>query len=489
MKLKLGIFMVAMVAVMCVGVTVGAEGKEQYVGVDPTADHYHMFGDSAALDTFHNPMEGVTLTLDQRIRFVAGGENIISLDKTKAGNTNYWQYSRNRTRLGAKFNITEDIDINTRLVWEWWAFDKPGDSTADFREAIYDHMNVTVRNVFDEPLTMVVGRQDIILGQGWLVLDGTPTDGSRTIFFDAVRATYAVSDETKVDLVYIHNYDDSNQWLHPFGHEDERSSLTNGVDERGAILYVTDKSFEDAQVEYYYIYKEDKRSDHSKHTNGIGVDAEIHTVGAAYSHVLDENWSYRVEGAKQFGNKENSMGKNAELKGWGTNNRIKYAVNDDKNTVFHLDYEFLSGDKSTSDTSDEGFDPLWGEWPQYNRGGDLPAYVWTGEGSVGEVKNMHRVGVGHKFSPMDKVTMETMYNYFWADENNMPTTQPAGNGIPTYSEDGNSRGQMITEYIKYKCCDQLSAHILVDYFIPGSYYAGNSRDNAVFARLNIEYVF
>ncbi|MCK5000228.1 MAG: alginate export family protein, partial [Anaerohalosphaera sp.] len=340
-----------------------------------------------------------------------------------------------------------------------------------------------------EPLTVVVGRQDIILGQGWLVLDGTPSDGSTTIFFDAIRATYALSDEKSVDLIYIHNYDDTNQWLQPLGHESEKF-YTNGRDERGVILYVTDKSMEDSQLEYYYIYKEDKRSDMNKYrvmnglTTKVEPDAEIHTFGGAFQHTLDENWSYRVEGAKQFGEKGG-----AELKGWGTNNRIKYAVNDDKNTTFHVDYEYLSGDNKMGDSSDQGFDPLWGEWPQWGRGGDLSAYLWGGETTVGEVTNLHRLGFGHTFKPAEKWSMDTIYNLMWADENNKATAVPAGNAVPTFNSHGSFRGQMITEYIRYKCCEQLSAHLQVDYFIPGSYYAANSRDNAVFARLNLEYVF
>ena len=39
------------------------------------------------------------------------------------------------------------------------------------------------------PLDFKIGRQDLFLGNGWLVGDGTPLDGSRTFYFDAIRAT------------------------------------------------------------------------------------------------------------------------------------------------------------------------------------------------------------------------------------------------------------------------------------------------------------
>ena len=466
--MKVTITVIVLAAVLCAG-HLSAQPPQSEI-----ENHYLLF-ESSAIEAFRNPTEGVTFSLDQRSGFVYG-ENIMRLDRSRTKNTNYWQYSRNRTRLGATFNVAEDVDINARIVWEWWAYDKPStmpDET-NWSELIFDRLNVTVRNVFDEPLTVVIGRQDITLGNGWLIKEGSPGDGTRSFYFDAVRATYKPTDTKTIDLIYIHNYDDSNQWLHPIGH-DQSQSLMNGYDQRAAILYFTDRIYESTQLEYYYIYKEEKESQHFKDmSNGMlnNDNKEIHTVGVAVEHQFDESWSCRLEAAKQFGN---AFGN--EVKGWGANSRVLYAFNDDNQNTVHVDYEFMSGDDNTSDSSVRTFDPLWGTWPQDTRGGELQYYLWGPETGLGVVTNLHRIGLGHSFQPAEKWTLETSYNPMWADE--MGNT--AGRG--------RFRGHLLTEYIKYRCCDRLTAHILFEYFIPGSYYPKSGNDPALFARFNFDYIF
>lgn len=485
MKLRTGMLMAALVLVAMAGMAMAAETtakeqKEQYTGEDPSTVHYHLFGESEWLDKFHNPTEGVVLGLDQRIRQVYG-ENITSMNRAKAGasNENYWYYGRFRTRLSAKFEVDPDVDINTRLIWEWFSWNKPPSkpSHVDFDEAIFDRLNITMRNFMDSPWTVVVGRQDIILGTGWLVLDGNPADGSRSIFFDAIRATYACdTSDTKIDLMYIHNYDAEDKWLKPFNHRDSRH-LTQGQDERGGIVYLTNNSLENTQVEGYYIYKEDRTSSYQ---GKDGPDAEIHTFGGALQGKIDQNWGYRAELAKQFGRKNKN-----DLNALAFNGRVKYQFNDAKSNALHIDYEYMSGD-DTSTSRDEGFDPLWGDYPHAERGGDLPIYVFVPDsGNLGEMSNFHRVGMGHSFQPHCKWTMETLYNLYWADE----PGQTAGGGNTTYSNSGRFRGHMLTGYLKYKCCKQLTAHFLLDYFIPGSYFDKSTNDPALFARFNLQYTF
>ena len=57
----------------------------------------------------------------------------------------------------------------------------------------------------------------MILGQGWLVADGTPApcDGSRTFYFDAARFTVDLAEKTKLDLIYITQHPNSDWWLKP----------------------------------------------------------------------------------------------------------------------------------------------------------------------------------------------------------------------------------------------------------------------------------
>jgi len=462
-----------------------AKAKESYVGEKPLLKHspicpHRIFHNSELMDKFHNPADWIEMGFDLRIRYVYG-KNIITQD-TQVRSSD-WHYSRNRARLSAKFKLSENVDFNTKLTWEWRHWDRPKGfaSHTDFDEIVFDTFNLTVRNLFDAPLTGVFGRQDIILGDGWLVLDGTPFDGFRTIYFDAARFTYKLSEETTADVIFIYQFDDENKWLSPINHKRHARHTTNGQDEKGMILYVSNKSFENTTIDGYYIYKEDNKSRSTyTETAHAAVDSEIHTIGVRIAKKLDDNWKWRGEIAKQFGRKDKDR-----LDALGGTTRLTYAFNDENKNELFVDYEYLSGDEPGTD-EDEGFDPLWGEYPQSARGGDLQAYLWATEGAVGAVSNLHRFGIGHKFSPFEKWTFETSYNVMFADTNPLQNT-PAVN--PKYSGGGSLRGQMLTAYWKYKCCKSLSYHFLVDYFVPGSYYDNGNRDACIFARAQIIFAF
>ena len=83
----------------------------------------------------------------------------------------------------------EGVDFNTRLTWEpryWWTPDSKHTDNHDvadgqnwmMNDVNFDNLNLRIK--FKEaPATLTVGRQDIILGEGWLVLDGTPLDAPR----------------------------------------------------------------------------------------------------------------------------------------------------------------------------------------------------------------------------------------------------------------------------------------------------------------------
>ncbi len=461
----------------------------------PAEPHWHDVKGAWA-DAFHHPFDGLQMGLDLRLREVYT-HNMLALDDQfgdgggRNANDHHWQ--RIRSRWSTVWTLSPDVTFNTRLVWEFWTISSPdrhgnkalSAQDTDFREAIFDRMNIQWKNAFDAPMTVTVGRQDIFLGTGWLVGDGTPADGSRTVFFDAVRATIDLRDTTQLDLIGICQYDDESKFLQPINHRDY-IHLTQRTDETGFIGYLTDKSFENTTLEGYYIYKKEEPSDWAKFSDSWwtalpGADAEIHTIGGRIAQKLDENWSYSTEVAKQFGKRDEET-----MKGLGTNNKLAYAFNDELKNELRLTHEYMSGNKPGT-SANEKFDTLWGDYPQAQRGGDLQSYIWTYEGSLGEVSNLHRIGFGHTFKPGKEWTMSTDYNLMWADQNGDATQAPSGN--LQVSDNSYFRGQMITGLLTYQCCKNFRTQFLVDYFIPGSYYDQSNRDHAIFARINMEWTF
>ena len=134
-------------------------------------------------------------------------------------------YFRFRGRLWASFFPTNDLTLNVRLAAEPREFMKPStmdtyiyQSGMQWRYGIIDSLNVRWKDPLDLPATVTVGRQDIAIGNGWLVGDGTPEDGSFTYFLDSARVTVNLKDQhTTIDAIGIVQYARPDAWLPTVG--------------------------------------------------------------------------------------------------------------------------------------------------------------------------------------------------------------------------------------------------------------------------------
>jgi hypothetical protein len=466
-------------------------------------------GTSSFRDWFHNPTDWLSMGADIRFRYTYGW-NLDTLNDhpgTKPGDKNNrdskWEWYQQRMRWWTKTKINDDIDFNLRYTWEFRMWDEPDrkGQEPDFDEIVWDQFNLVVRNLGDMPLTMTVGRQDIRLGEGWLVFDGTPLDAARTIYMDALRFTYKIPDrDTTLDFIWIENRASTDAYLRPIseGHKEVTEQ-----DESGAIIYLTDKTNPNMNLEGYFIYKKDSRVDTPP---GVPAkrdpwpasaaawtkEAEIYTLGGALSGKLagSEHWKYRTEGAVQFGQKEGVDWTTAgtrtgmhKLMAFGTINKLEYHFNDARKNRVRGVFEYRSGDKQGTGKI-EGFDPLWGEYPQFS---EISCYIYNLETMIGEVTNMYRLGFGHSMQLTEKIGMDTDIHMLWADENTRQGyTHWSGLG---FSDGGKYRGTLATWQLKYALSKNLNGHLLLEYFQPGDYYISSSRDPAMFARVNVDYTF
>ncbi len=452
---------------------------------------------------FHNPTSWLSMGLDLRFRIEAG-QNWDTLNDDS--NAHKWWYERYRTRWWTKSTLSDNISFNTRLVWEFRTYDEPHavpiaatnsfekyDRNMVWDEALFDWFNFSFRNVGGLPLTATLGRQDMMFGVGWLVLDATPLDGSRTVGgFDAARFTYDWADaSSKIDFAYINRTAESDAFLEPIGDKDR--ALTE-QDENAAILYFTNTSFKPMQLEAFFIYKNDNPIDGQTTLTNIapfwGTKAETYTFGAAVSGIAQEHWKYRAEGAIQMGTRHDrshtppfEVGEERDISAFGVLSNLEYLFKDARENAVHVGYEYASGDDPGS-SDNEQFDLLWGEWPRWS---ELVIYTYSMETEVSNNTNLHRFNVGHRMNLNKQWTLSTDYHALWADEPGQPwKTGPNGINV---SDDHKFRGSLITCWARYKFSSQLFGHLLGEYFIPGSYYVEPSGDDAFFCRFNLEYVF
>ncbi|MBN1295145.1 hypothetical protein JXA80_00095, partial [bacterium] len=117
---------------------------------------------------------------DHRARFV-DFDNIIDYDD----NADDWnEFYRFRTRLWGCLTAG-NVEFKLQLANEFRRYNHPHrDDSLD--EAFIDLCYLTVNNIAGSGWSITAGRQNIMRGNGFLFFDGSPLDGSRSTYFNAL---------------------------------------------------------------------------------------------------------------------------------------------------------------------------------------------------------------------------------------------------------------------------------------------------------------
>jgi hypothetical protein len=414
-----------------------------------------------------------------------------------------------------------NVTLNARLAGEPREWTRPSfaaqyydESGMEWRYGIVDNLNLKCNNVVKQPLSLTVGRQDMMLGDfwnWWLVADGTPGDGSWTYFFDAARATYDAKEiKTKFDLVYIYQNARADEWMPTIGspsHVGTDSPLTptrnehgetdyplTEQNEQGVIAYASNKSIKNTTLDGYFIYKRDDQETFKRFGSEWvpGDNANIYTLGVRITGTPADHWLYSVEGAYQLGDKEDFIGDGRtlssrkfderDLAAYGGNARVAYLFKDSLNNQVNMVFEYLSGDDGSSDGTDEMFDILWGRWPRYS---ELYLYSYAAEtnGRIGQHNNLIRVGPGWTLAPTKKMTLGAYYNALFAPQEE--ATRAANPAL--FSGDGSFRGHFAQGVLQYTFSRHVKGHLWAECVWEGDYY--NQRDLMTFLRAEVLFTF
>ena len=408
-------------------------------------------------------------------------------------------FQRYRFRGWGQYAPSEHFALAARLMWEGRHYTLPPESAftplsfppgIEFEPwysggILFDSLTLDFKKIADTGLSLKAGRQDIILGNGWLVLDGTPIDGSRTIYMDAARATYVATPiNTTFDLIYINNDATTDRFPKPLNGAIEDQIEQSEV---GGILYARNKSLiKDTDLDAYFIYKGNDPNDTQRNirvNNGYPFsspsdDGDVYALGARIDSKLTPHWNLRAEATGEWGANRVDLGApRQDISAFGLNGRLTYAFNDKLANRLHLDLEFLSGDDPDTATN-EAFDPLWGRWPQWS---ELMIYQWPLDSRVGQATNLMRLNLGWiaKVHPTTEVLLD--YHALWADQESVRTATQFFN----ISHDGNFRGNLFTGWVKTKFNKFVSGHLVAEYLAPGDFYADNRQDGSYFLRAEL----
>jgi len=434
-----------------------------------------------------NPADWFNWGADLRLRQVYT-KNVVdllsSMDDT-------WNFFRIRGRvwftLGPFFvdkglGKPNGIKVYPRITAEPRPFTQRASASTPFRkpavvwdEAILDNFYLDWQRIGGYPVSLRVGRQDMPYGRGFVLLDGTPLDGSRTIYVDGAKATIHVDElNATLDLLALDNSGDENR-VNPISDEDALvSEFNNNI--FGA--YFIKKPSAPGQPEWhaYYIYKDE---DPIVPVSMPGkVSRVVHTWGGLIQG-RNGPWDYYLEAAYQRGNEAR-----IRREGFGLSSDLGYTFKEARCTPrVHAGYSWLSGDDPNTKTY-EGWDPVLARWPQFS---ELYVYRWAWERALpGCYCNLHRFTAGLSAVPYKdpkrgrKLTASFDYHLLLADEHSN------GKAFP-YSS-GDTRGQLFVGILKFNLNKWISSHLWAEYFIPSTYY-DKATDDAAFLRWQVIFKF
>lgn len=396
---------------------------------------------------------------------------------------------RFRPRVFFDWNPNDRVEGYVRLTKEWfYGMDEefPG-YDVEGKDAMFDNAWGEAKDIFNTGLTARVGRQDLVYGEGFVLLDGTPFDGSQTISFDAAK------------LVWEHGLG-ATDFIYAKPHENDFSAADD------EDLYGVYNRWRHGNwgIEPYLLYR-DKNLDSIDGVNPPAVfdpsPAEQTLLAGARATaelgVADGvTLALAAEGGKEWG-KVDFAGMDAlppSLQ-FSRNPGSGEVDRDAWGGMFHgtLGFEdlvwkpslksgvtYVSGDDPNTPDY-EGWDDFYAQWPKYSE-----LYVYTlydgfkgrtglNDPDAGVWSNMIIPEVMLTVRPTDRMTNSLRYLYFLADEDTGPGA-------------GDERGhnlQFLTNYVFNK---NLSGHFLIEWFDPGDFYLDDA-DDALFTRFQILYSF
>jgi lipopolysaccharide export system protein LptA len=404
--------------------------------------------------------------LDERIR-----------NETRVDLPTSTDYVRFLTQVRASVNLPVGLSLNTGLVNESRVFIIP-DKSPYLDEVAFDRLNISIKQ---KNFSLTLGRQDLTYGSGFLVFEGTPGDGSRSIYFNAAKASINLDEQRKLDIFAIHQPQNDPLVLLNNKHTNitAYSKQKPEVDAFGANFSVVaqpDSIYKGiGKAEIYYL-----RSNEYK----ITPEAKLNTLGL---RIQTDNFAYEVnnlslyaESALQWGKYGNDK-KGADLSfdwklgysapGIGLKPRLELEG------VLLPGYDVVEHRSPTGIVKDElqkGWNPVFSKWPKW---GELLPYLLTKEQGYGYYTDLVMVrteGTVHPFS--DKHTLQLAYAYMESASNANAYARDAYVNLESIYPQaqfgkGKVRGRLVSIIYKVPLSNDVAAHVWLERFWPGDFYA------------------
>ena len=359
--------------------------------------------------------------------------------------------SRSQLRLRSTLSLQgffkKNLELALKLTNENRYYFAPKNLPWKIHETIVDNLYVKWDRVARLPLTLTVGRQNITFGEGFLVADGGPLDGSRSYYFNAARADYQIGSKKTLTAFFF------------FQDEFDGFPLINDQQQRmveqpetGFGLY-SNLAFNRSAWEPYLIVK------HISASAAAPLASTITALGLRLATPLAESWKVRLEGAYQTG----SLGP-ADRSALGGYVYVDFKPENRPRWPLELSVGgiFLSGDNPGS-AACEGWDPLFSRWPKWS---DSFIYALSRESRVAYWSNFVSLNGTLTFNFKPGLKTQLGYFHLWAAQSTSAT--------PFLSGNGRDRGDLVIIRFLYDVSRTLAGRLIVERFWPGNFYAAGA---------------
>jgi hypothetical protein len=406
---------------------------------------------------------------EQRVRN-ENWNNLMDYNQTLYDKTFQIRY---RSRVWMKTALSKDVDISIGLNQESKEVVKP-DKPFRFDEAVFETAYLDFKRLGVKGLSLRVGRQNIMKGEGFLIFEGNPGDGSRSIYFNAAVLGYSWK-KSKLELMGISNPRTDRYFPRIHG----RSKPLQDWSDQALGTYYTDTNLKNTSVEAYYFYKKEVRDTRAPTNALFQPDRRVSTAGGRVVQKFKQGWSLTGELGLQWGaqhaNPAAAIPK-ASITGRGGYAYVKKTFGNGARSYVLGGYIGTSGDNPATKDKVEGWDPIFGRWPKYS---ELYIYSQVYDKAVAYMTNTGMWQGEVVYSPTKPTSIR--FTYY-----RMGAGYPFGGNPKTFGA-GTVRGDMPQVRFDYTYNSHWKGHILYERLVPGSYYSAQSP--AHFLRFEVIYTF
>jgi hypothetical protein len=343
----------------------------------------------------------------------------------------------------------------------------PATCATHFDEIVFDRLYFDFKKLFVKGLALRVGRQNIQEGEGFMILEGTPGDGSKDIYFNAVNLNYSWK-KSKLELLGIFN--PKTDRLLPKIHSLHKP--LNDWDDEAVGVYYTDRNHAKTNYEAYYFYKKEVHDYKANLAAFIQPDRHIHTVGGRVMQLITPTVMLTGEWAQQWGAQHD----NKRIEAWGGYAYVKKKFDWKWKPYILGGYWAMSGADPSSTTVNGNFDPLFARWPKFS---ELYLYSELRENGIGMNTNLTQVQGEVGFTPWKPINWRFTY-YHMGAYHPFP-------GNPAIFAAGLTRGELFETRVDYYINKNWSGHTTIEHVTAGDFY--KDRSPAYFLQFEISYRF